>query len=83
MNNKVEAAYNAAADSYDDSANSFWERFGRKTIVRVHLKPGSRVMDVCCGSGASALPAAEIVAPAGFVKNNYLLIFGSSDSNAI
>lgn len=67
MNSKAEATYNAAADFYDDPANSFWERFGRKTIERLHLKPGSRVLDVCCGSGASALPAAEIVGPPGFV----------------
>lgn len=26
-----------------------------------------RVLDVCCGSGASAIPAAEIVGPEGFV----------------
>jgi ubiquinone/menaquinone biosynthesis C-methylase UbiE len=25
------------------------------------------VLDVCCGSGASALPAAEVVGPMGFV----------------
>src|SRR5262249_2426149 len=53
------ATYNAAADSYDDPANCFWERFGRRTIERLHLQPGVRVLDVCCGSGASAIPAAE------------------------
>jgi len=60
-------AFNAAADAYDDPANSFWERFGRKTIERLHLSKGATVLDVCCGSGASALPAAEIVGPSGFV----------------
>ena len=64
---KAANTYNAAADFYDDPANSFWERFGRKTAERLHLRPGSRVLDVCCGSGASALPAAEIVGPDGFV----------------
>src|SRR5712691_11571757 len=59
--------YNAAADVYDDPANSFWERFGRKTIERMQLRTGAVVLDVCCGSGASALPAAEIVGPSGFV----------------
>ncbi len=29
--------------------------------------PGSRVLDVCCGSGASAIPAAEAVGPDGSV----------------
>jgi SAM-dependent methyltransferase len=61
------AAYNAAADRYDDPRLSFWERFGRRTIERLGLEPGMRVLDVCCGSGASALVAAERVGPAGRV----------------
>ena len=59
--------YNAAADVYDDPANSFWERFGRRTIERLQLGKGAVVLDVCCGSGGSALPAAEVVGPSGFV----------------
>jgi ubiquinone/menaquinone biosynthesis C-methylase UbiE len=64
---KAAATYNAAADRYDDAANTFWERFGRATVDRLHLAPGSRVLDVCCGSGASALPAAAAVGPQGSV----------------
>jgi ubiquinone/menaquinone biosynthesis C-methylase UbiE len=59
--------YNAAADVYDDPANTFWERFGRRTIERMRLPEGATVLDVCCGSGASALPAASIVGPSGLV----------------
>jgi ubiquinone/menaquinone biosynthesis C-methylase UbiE len=66
---KVRAAstYNAASDHYDDPANAFWQRFGRRTIERLDLRPGSRVLDACCGSGASAIPAAEAVGATGFV----------------
>jgi len=64
---KAASTYNAAADRYDDPANLFWERFGRATVERLHLAPGARVLDVCCGSGASALAAAEAVGPAGSV----------------
>src|SRR5262249_40399913 len=64
---KAAATYNAAADRYDDPANVFWERFGRATVDRLHLPSGSRVLDVCCGSGASALPAAGAVGPKGSV----------------
>jgi ubiquinone/menaquinone biosynthesis C-methylase UbiE len=60
-------AYNAAADFYDASALSFWDYFGRRTIELASLLIGSRVLDVCCGAGASALPAAEAVGPTGNV----------------
>lgn len=59
--------YNSASDSYDDPANSFWERFGVETVERLSLRPGMRVLDVCCGSGASALPAAAAVGLDGYV----------------
>jgi ubiquinone/menaquinone biosynthesis C-methylase UbiE len=64
---KAAMTYDAAADSYDDPANTFWERFGRRTVERIGLRAGARVLDVCCGSGASALPAAAIVGPKGSV----------------
>src|SRR5262245_26921415 len=59
--------YNAASDSYDGPALSFWERFGRETIDRLGLRTGNQVLDVCCGAGASALAAAEDVGPTGSV----------------
>lgn len=64
---KAAATYNAAADRYDDPANSFWSRFSRRTIERLGPRPGARVLDVCCGSGAAAIPAAKCVGPEGFV----------------
>jgi SAM-dependent methyltransferase len=59
--------YNAAADFFDASPLSFWHYFGRRTIELLSLSTGSRVLDVCCGTGASALPAAKIVGPTGEV----------------
>lgn len=64
---RAAATYDAAADFFDHEANSFWERYGAQTVESLQLSPGSRVYDACCGSGASALPAARAVGPAGAV----------------
>jgi len=64
---RVAATYGAAADHYDLPALGFWDRFGAATVSRLGLAPGHRVLDLCCGAGASALPAARAVGPAGQV----------------
>jgi len=64
---RAAAAYNAAADHFDDEPLGFWARYGRRTIERLTLAPGASVLDVGSGSGASALPAAERVGPTGQV----------------
>lgn len=60
-------AYGAAADHYARPALAFWDRFGAGTVSRLGLSPGSHVLDLCCGAGASAIPAARAVGPAGRV----------------
>jgi ubiquinone/menaquinone biosynthesis C-methylase UbiE len=64
---RVSSAYNSAADHYDHAANTFWDRFGRRTVERLGVRPGAVVLDLCCGSGASALPAARAAGPGGRV----------------
>jgi len=64
---RAQATYDAAADHFDDAAVGFWDRYGRATVDRLDVRPGARVLDVCAGAGASALPAAARVAPAGRV----------------
>lgn len=59
--------YNAAADHFDDAPLAFWDRHGRRAVELAALHPGSRVLDVGCGTGASALPAAEATGPNGQV----------------
>src|SRR4029453_1397591 len=61
------AVYDAAADHYDDDPLAYLARFGRRSVEHARLRPGDRVLDVACGSGASALPAAEQVGPSGRV----------------
>jgi len=64
---KAEATYNAAADHFDDGPLAFWDRYGKRTVENLSLMPGSTVLDVGCGSGASAIPAAIQVGPSGRV----------------
>jgi ubiquinone/menaquinone biosynthesis C-methylase UbiE len=64
---RAAATYNAASDHFDDDPLSFWDRAGRRTVEGLTLPPGSTVLDVACGSGASALPAAEQVGSNGTV----------------
>ena len=64
---KAASTYNAAADHFDDEPLGFWARFGRRTVERLALRAGGAVLDVGCGTGASAIPAAERVGPSGRV----------------
>jgi SAM-dependent methyltransferase len=59
--------YGAAADHYTGPALGFWDRFGADTVARLGLAAGDRVLDLCCGAGASAIPAARAVGPSGQV----------------
>jgi hypothetical protein len=45
---KAAAAYNAAADFYDDPANR--DRYGRDNVARLGLARGAYAFDACCGS---------------------------------
>jgi ubiquinone/menaquinone biosynthesis C-methylase UbiE len=64
---KAAATYDAAADHFDDEPLAFWERIGGRTVERLALAKGAKVLDVGCGTGASALPAAEAVGSTGSV----------------
>ena len=64
---KAAAAYNAAADHFDDEALGLWAKYGGRTVQWLALPPGATVLDVGCGTGASAVPAALQVGPKGKV----------------
>jgi ubiquinone/menaquinone biosynthesis C-methylase UbiE len=64
---RASATYGGAADHYDLPALGFWDRFGAATVSRLRPAPGHHVLDLCCGTGASALPAARAVGATGQV----------------
>lgn len=64
---RAERTYTAAADHYLLPALGFWDRWGLATVARLPLSSGDAVLDLCCGAGASALPAARAVGPSGSV----------------
>jgi ubiquinone/menaquinone biosynthesis C-methylase UbiE len=61
------ATYAAAADHFDDPVLFFWDRVGSQTVAGIGLREGDRVLDACCGTGASALPAGHLVGATGHV----------------
>lgn len=64
---QLQATYNQAADHFDRAPLTLWNHCGRRTVELAAIRPGDRVLDVCCGSGASALAAAERAGSSGCV----------------
>jgi ubiquinone/menaquinone biosynthesis C-methylase UbiE len=63
----VRSTFNATVPHFDAAPLFFWDALGTRTVELAGMGAGDRVLDVCCGSGASALPAARRVGPAGLV----------------
>jgi SAM-dependent methyltransferase len=63
----AERVYGLAADHFTDPQLAFWDLYGEETVRRAHIAAGNRVLDLCCGAGASVVPAARAVGPDGSV----------------
>ncbi|WP_136660143.1 class I SAM-dependent methyltransferase [Nitratireductor sp. XY-223] len=63
----VATTYNHAADTFDAAPLGFWERHGKKAVELARLRHGESVLDIGCGTGASAFPASQAVGPTGKV----------------
>lgn len=61
------AVFDAAHVEFAVLSPLLWDPAGTATVEVAAPSPGERVLDVCCGAGSSALPAAEAVGPTGRV----------------
>jgi ubiquinone/menaquinone biosynthesis C-methylase UbiE len=59
--------FDAGEAAFAVLAPVLWDPIGEATVAEAALRPGDRVLDVCCGAGASAIPAAHAVGPDGHV----------------
>ena len=64
----------AVVEAFDHGSAEFaewtpllWDPIGAATVEAAPPRPGGRVLDVCCGSGSSAIPAARAVGAEGRV----------------
>ncbi|MFG1706603.1 class I SAM-dependent methyltransferase [Nonomuraea sp. M3C6] len=63
----IGTVFDSAANEYAAVSPLLWNRIGEATVTTARIQPGERVLDVCCGAGASAIPAAKATGPQGHV----------------
>ncbi|GAA2035301.1 class I SAM-dependent methyltransferase [Agromyces tropicus] len=63
----VAAVFGDASEVFAELDEVLWEPISRATVLRAAPRFDERVLDVCSGDGASALPTAELVGPGGLV----------------
>jgi ubiquinone/menaquinone biosynthesis C-methylase UbiE len=59
--------YDDAAQDYEDASKDFWQYVALRSVERLNLQRGERVLDVPCGTGPALVAAAEAVGTGGHV----------------
>jgi ubiquinone/menaquinone biosynthesis C-methylase UbiE len=66
-NEQLARTFDDASGRFDSLTATVWGPAGQSLVFALGLHPGDTVLDVCCGAGSSALPAAAAVGPTGRV----------------
>ncbi|MET9224674.1 methyltransferase domain-containing protein [Lentzea sp. NPDC003310] len=64
---EIRGAFGAAAADFTALGRHLWEPIGAAAVAVAAPEPGERVLDACCGTGASAIPSARLVGVDGHV----------------
>ncbi|SER88913.1 Methyltransferase domain-containing protein [Lentzea xinjiangensis] len=64
---RIRGQFDAAAADFTGLRRCLWEPIGAAAVVVARPGAGDRVLDACCGTGTSAIPAARLVGRHGLV----------------
>ncbi|MFV2175651.1 methyltransferase domain-containing protein [Actinomadura sp. LOL_016] len=64
---QTDEVFDAASRDHDAAASLLWDPLGAAYVKLVRPAPGERVLDACCGAGASAIAAGRAVGAVGRV----------------
>lgn len=64
---QIGAAFDDGAAEFELLAPSLWNPMGNALAAAAGISVGDRILDACCGSGATTIPAAQYAGPAGHV----------------
>jgi len=59
--------FDAGHEQFQALSSALWDPIGRASVAVARPAVGQRVLDACCGAGASAVPTAQAVGHAGAV----------------
>ncbi|HEX6339879.1 class I SAM-dependent methyltransferase [Umezawaea sp.] len=67
MKSWIAKAFDEGSAEFAEWTPLLWDPIGAEAVEHARPLPGDRVLDVCCGSGSTAIPAARAVGADGVV----------------
>jgi O-methyltransferase/aklanonic acid methyltransferase len=62
----MERIWSRPIEVSDLDGPDYWDYFGLRLVQHADVKPGTKVLDVGCGTGSSLFPAAEKTGASGY-----------------